>query len=308
MNFDNDSESNSQIVLNRLPSLMALRCFEAAARTENFSHAAKELHLTHGAISRAVRLLESDLEVTLFERRSRRVFLTDPGRKLFRAVHDGLGLIHQAVGELRTTVRHRPLVLSCEPTLLMRWLIPRWPSFLAAHPDLTIHLVAGGGPVQFENGVDFAIRRDDFEWPTSIRATHLFNEKTGPVCSPGSEAQFFYSSGTTKSFLRNSVLLQTRTRPDAWEKWATVSGKAVTGNQVQVFEHFYFSLQAAIAGLGVAIGPWHLVQDDIKNGLLRAPMGFIEEGSSYYLLSPQVRGENGVHMLLLKWLRSIDIH
>lgn len=122
---DNNRELDSQITVDRLPSLMALRCFEAAARAENFSRAAAELHLTHSAISRAVRVLEDDLGLALFERRSRRVFLTDAGRRLFSAVHNGLGLIQQAVGELRTSARHRPLVVSCELTLLMRWLIPR---------------------------------------------------------------------------------------------------------------------------------------------------------------------------------------
>lgn len=81
----------------------ALRCFEAAARLENFSHAANELHLTHGAVSRAVRLLEDELGVALFERRSRRVFLTDAGRTLARAVGNGLDLMRQAVGELRAS-------------------------------------------------------------------------------------------------------------------------------------------------------------------------------------------------------------
>ena len=132
---DRHSESGSLAVNQRLPSLLALRCFEAAARLENFSRAADELHLTHGAISRAVRLLEDELDVTLFERRGRRVFLTEVGRTLARAVSGGFGLMRQAVGELRASAHQaRRLVLSCEPTLLMRWLIPRWPAF---HNDLS---------------------------------------------------------------------------------------------------------------------------------------------------------------------------
>lgn len=78
---DHHGESSSPSSDDRLPSLLALRCFEAAARLENFSRAADELHLKHGAVSRAVRMLEDDLGVALFERRSRRVFLTDAGRR-----------------------------------------------------------------------------------------------------------------------------------------------------------------------------------------------------------------------------------
>ncbi|WP_291973524.1 LysR family transcriptional regulator [Candidatus Symbiopectobacterium sp.] len=80
-----------------------MRCFEAAARFENFTCAAEALHLTHGAISRAVRMLEDDLGVALFERRSRRVFLTQAGRTLAQAVNEGLTVMQRATNELRAS-------------------------------------------------------------------------------------------------------------------------------------------------------------------------------------------------------------
>ncbi|MGR7923225.1 LysR family transcriptional regulator [Zobellella denitrificans] len=113
---------------------------------------AERLSLTHGAISRAVRLLEDELGVALFERRGRRVFLTDAGRKLAEAVRQGFGVIAATARELRESGKGRPLTISCEPTLLMRWLIPRLPQFQALHPDVSVQLVAGGGPVGFEGG------------------------------------------------------------------------------------------------------------------------------------------------------------
>lgn len=298
-------EPGSQITDARLPSLVALRCFEAAARAENFSRAADELHLTHGAISRAVRTLEDDLGLPLFERRNRRVFLTEAGRKLFQAVHEGLGLIQQATRELRSSLRQAPLVLSCEPTLLMRWLIPRWPAFQAQHPDTAVHLVAGGGPVAFDAGIDLAIRRDDFAWPATVHAEPLLTEKTGPVCSPGQVAAFFSTRGTQTRLRTAAVRLQTRTRPQAWAQWARASGQRQPTGAEQAFEHFYFSLQAAVAGLGVAIGPWHLVCDDIASGLLVAPLGFTEDGSRYHLLSPRAAIATGPQAQLLAWLRSV---
>jgi len=112
---EGNSDYNSPISEARTPSLLALRCFESAGRFENFARAAEELHLTPGAISRAVRLLEEDLGVDLFERRSRRVFLTDAGRRLAKAVSEGLGVMSQAVrGIRRDSRRARQLVLSCE--------------------------------------------------------------------------------------------------------------------------------------------------------------------------------------------------
>lgn len=305
MNSDRYGESDSQQGEVRLPSLLALRFFETAARFENFTRAAEALHLTHGAVSRAVRAIEDELGVALFERRSRRVFLTDAGRRLARAVHDGMALMHQATRELRASARtEQRCVLSCEPTLLMRWLIPRWPDFQARHPEIDIPLVAGGGPFAFGNGIDLAIRRDDFTWPETWHAVPLFGEKIGPVCRPDKAHTWFISKRGQATLRRDVPRLQTRTRPSAWRAWATAAGQSLPDAPEQTFEHFYFSLQAAVAGLGVAIGPWHLVRDDIDTGVLVAPMGFVDDGSRYCLLSPSPLATTGPQQKLLRWLQT----
>lgn len=301
-----DGEFNSQSIVSRLPSLMALRSFEAAARQENFSQAAAELHITHGAVSRAVRLLEEELGVLLFERRSRRVFLTDAGRTLARAVGEGLGVMQKAVDALRASARaQQRWVLSCEPTLLMRWLIPRWPAFQAKHVGIDIHLAAGGGPVSFTSGLDLAIRRDDFDWPESYHAEFLFEEKVGPVCQPDKISRWFTSSDEGLLLSQGAEYLHTRTRPDSWHEWASATGVTATGTKGQIFDHFYFSLQAAVAGLGVAIGSRYQVCDDLKSGVLAAPLGFVADGSRYYLLSPEPFEPGSVRAELLAWLRTL---
>ncbi|MFC4297528.1 MAG: LysR family transcriptional regulator [Castellaniella sp.] len=303
---DCDGELNSPFSHERLPSLLALRCFEAAARLEHFSRAAAELHLTHGAVSRAVRLLEDELGVPLFERRSRRVYLTDAGRTLARAVGGGFDLMRQAVGELRASVRQsQRWVLSCEPTLLMRWLIPRWSDFQARHPGIDVHLVAGGGPVSFDGGIDLAIRRDDFPRPDAMHAESLFAERVGPVCRPDKAAGWLSSKKGAVTLRAAAPRLHTRTRPGAWREWAAASGRTVPDVPGQTFDHFYFSLQAAVAGLGVAIGPWHLVRDDLDSGVLAAPLGFVEDGSQYCLLSPQPVQAGSPPADLLAWLRAV---
>ena len=299
---EENSDYNSLISETRMPSLLALRCFESAARLENFARAADELHLTPGAISRSVRLLEEDLGVDLFERRSRRVFLTEPGRRLAKAVSEGLGLMNQAVRGIRSDARRaRRLVLSCEPTLLMRWLIPRWSDFQTHHQGLDIHLVAGGGPFSFNQGIDLAIRRDDFPRPPGYHAETLFPERVGPVCRPDKVAEWFGKN--RKSLLASAPRLQTTSRPTAWQEWANAKGLPTPTMEMQSFEHFYFSIQAAVAGLGVAIGPWHLVRDDIESGVLAAPLGFVEDGSRYCLLSPAAPKPGSMEMALLNWLQ-----
>lgn len=302
MNGEIESPSNDA----RLPSLLALRCFEAAARLEHFSRAADELHLTHGAVSRAVRLLEDELGVALFERRSRRVYLTGAGRSLAEAVSGGFDLMRNAVSELRVSTRQkRRWVLSCEPTLLMRWLIPRWPDFQSLHPEIDVHLVAGGGPFSFASGIDLAIRRDDFARPANYHAELLFAERVGPVCRPDKVAAWCKAKPKHTTLSPQAQLLHTRSRPGAWQHWAVATGQPLPVGTGQSFEHFYFSLQAAVAGLGVAIGPWHLVRDDLDSGLLAAPLGFVEDGSHYYLFSPHSFDDNSPLASLLEWLRQM---
>lgn len=302
MNSDNIGEKNSRKTGRPLP-LGELRCFEAAARLESFTQAAQGLNLTHGAVSRAVRALEDELGVALFERRHRRVLLTAAGRKLFQATQQAFGILDHTALELRQQALDAPLVLSCEPTLLMRWLIPRLPAFQQAHPDINLQLVAGGGPFSFHDGITAAIRRNDFDWGKQVHSLALFSEKVGPVCQPGALSRMTIAEGSLLSLRPGAKLLHAATRPDAWWHWAQQQGMALVGHPEQRFDHFYFSLQAAVAGLGIAMGPWLQVRDDLAAGLLSAPFGFMPDGSGYYLLSPQPIVPGSALARLAEWLR-----
>ncbi|WP_439892932.1 LysR family transcriptional regulator (plasmid) [Ralstonia sp. 25C] len=284
-----------------IPSLLALRCFEAAAREESFTRAADALSLTHGAVSRAVRLLEDDIGVELFERRNRRVFLTQHGRKLADAVAHGFKLIEVACNELRELANGSSLTLACEPTLLMRWLIPNLAALQRAQPNLKLQLVAASGPA-LGQGADMAIRRNDIEWPEETEATMLFNERIGPVCRRESAHHYIGNHNGLPCIKNSAPLLHTKTRPDAWKTWSALTKTNLPNRNEKVFEHFYFSLQAATAGLGVAVGPWHLVRDDIENGLLDAPLGFVEDGSAYFLVSSRPTASSPSRAAVRDWL------
>ena len=153
----------------------------------------------------------------------------------------------------------------------------------------------------FGSGIDLAIRRNDFTWPDTYFSQHLFDEQIGPVCRPDMAAVFF---GADRIHM-NAKLLHTRTRPSAWTTWAEIIGDTHRSGNGQDFEHFYFSLQAAVAGLGVAIGPWQLVQNDIRDGLLVAPQGFHEDGSAYFLLSARELQSGSVSEMFGDWLRAV---
>ncbi|CAI1556220.1 LysR family transcriptional regulator [Serratia proteamaculans] len=302
MKTDRIGEKNSPSA-NRPLSLGGLRCFEAAARLESFTQAANSLSLTHGAVSRAVRGLEDELGVMLFERRHRRVYLTAAGRTLLQASQQAFGILEHSAQTLRQQAQDAPLVLSCEPTLLMRWLIPRLPAFQLAHPDINLQLVAGGGPFSFHDGISAAIRRNDFDWGDKLHSVALFKERVGPVCKLGMLRRFVIANGGQPQLSQDAVLLHSATRPDAWRQWAQVQGVALAGRSEQRFDHFYFSLQAAVAGIGIAIGPWQQVRDDVASGLLCAPFGFSSDGSGYCLLTPQEIRPGSALARLADWLQ-----
>lgn len=281
-----------------LPPLAALPAFEAAARHQSFSRAAEELHLTHGAISRAVAQIEERLGVDLFVRRNRRVWLTAAGERLLKATSSALDGLDHAVEEIHRHDGTSPiLTVSCEPSLAMRWLMPRLGAFRQANPDLNIDLRLAGGPVDLlSDGCDVAIRRADYGISEHYITTHLWAEYAGPVCDPECWENILVSD------LSNARWLHTRTRPDAWDAWKRASGIAVSPASEQYFDHFFFALQAAVNGLGTAIGPLPLVYDDLAAGRLIAPHGMAPTGFDYVLITLDPPGRDPRIGLFFDWL------
>src|SRR5882757_11185148 len=274
----------------RLPPLKALPAFEEAARHQSFSAAARELNLTHGAISRQMKSLETHLGVRLFRRLNRRVELTEAGAAFLPAARTALDAVEASAARLSAATRHGPLVVSCLPTFMMRWLIPRLYDFNARHPSIDVRLSASSAPVDFaREGVDVAIRIGAPPWPEGIEAQAFMNEEIGPVCSPALAARL-----RRPADLQHHPLLHTETRGDAWPDWlGRRKTTTIDATKGQRFEHFYFLLEAAVAGLGVAVAPRPLVMEDLKLGRLVAPFGFVKSGRRYCLLHPAEMAEVG---------------
>lgn len=296
----NLSEFDSQIVDN-LP-LAAFRCFEAAARLESFTLAADELGLTHGAVSRAVKSVEDHVGMLLFDRRNRRVYLTDAGRTLSETISVSFSSIRATVRELRRRSSKGTIVLSCESTLLMRWLIPALPEFHAEHPDISLQLVAASEILAFEReGADVAIRRGQSGWLDDMSVVPFMEEWLGPVCSPRFAArQGLPETGT--SGLSGSALLQARTNLSAWAQWAQLAGSTPQNTASEIFDHPYLTLQAAASGLGIAIGSHATVKHDLESGVLVAPFGFYRDVSNYNLLIPARIADEPRICALSSWL------
>jgi len=274
----------SQTHMSELPPLPALRAFEAAARLSSVSRAAEELHVTHGAVSRHIRTLEEALGAPLFTRQGRGLVLTPDGERLREASGEAFGRLREAWRGLRRRPGNAPLVLGCSGSLLARWVIPRLARLAEDLPQLTLHLSATEhAPGADLGGLDAALLLASSPWPANWRVSALAPERIGPVLSPRM-AEAANWAGRPAAALAGLPLLGTRSRPQAWPDWAAAHG--VTPATLQVsdeYEHLLYLLEAAAAGLGIAIAPEPLVADDLASGRLIAPWGFVATPASWVL-------------------------
>ncbi|HGF7478420.1 TPA: LysR family transcriptional regulator [Vibrio mimicus] len=276
--------------------LKSFHIFHVAASSASFSEAANRLNITHGAVSKQIKVLETYLAQPLFYKQGRNMLLTKEGEVLksytvqaFQALEAGVDKLMQA--------KHQYLEVSCEPTLTMRWLMPRLSAFNEGF-EADVRLSTAGGSVTLgSTGLSMAIRRDDFTPLRQYQKTKLVEEWVGPVFSPNYWQQ-------VKNNLSAVKLLHSQTRPKAWQEWMICAEQnEMRDNAAQFFAHFYFCIQAAVDGLGATMGSYPLVIDDLKRGNLVAPFGFVESGHNYVLLS-QDRALSELELKFQSWLQA----
>ena len=285
----------------RLPPMKALAAFELAAEHLSLSKAADDLFLTHGAISRQVKGLEEYLGAPLFHRHNRRIELTQAGRDFLSTIRLALDLIERGASEVTKASRQGPLVVSCLPTFMMRWLIPRVHDFNERYPEIEVRLSASPGPADLERGdVDVTIRLDDTPWPNDVVANPFLAEEVGPVCSP---ALLERRPVIEPADLRQHPILHTETRPQAWTQWTAAMGvDDLPLDRGTRYEHFYYMLEAAAAGLGTAIVPLPLAADDLTAGRLVAPLGFTPSGRTYHVIHRHASAQPSAAATFARWL------
>jgi LysR family transcriptional regulator, glycine cleavage system transcriptional activator len=266
--------------MNRMPPLNALRAFEAAARHGSFKRAANELNVTDGSVSRHVALLESWFGVSLFHRLNRQVALTSDGLSLFSEISPALGRIRAVSSKLSRS--RQPLLISVNapPTFTMHWLIPRLTEFFRKHPTIDINLTTSIKPVDFITAdYDVAIRRSPPGEQINCEAREILAELRTPVCSP----KLSLLKRQERPDLRGQTLVHTATSPSAWADWLSTHGQmGLTPGSALHFEEMYFSVQAAINGLGFAIVPATIVIDDVLAGRLTFPFGVFDPRENHY--------------------------
>ncbi|RVU14765.1 LysR substrate-binding domain-containing protein [Methylobacterium oryzihabitans] len=250
--------------------LNALRAFEVAARLGSMNAAAVELGVTPGAISRHVKTLEDRFGLPLFERHPRAIVPTREGAQLASELAEVFERMQIAVSR----VQPGPLTLSCSSTVMMRWLIPRLKNFKKSHGSIDLRLNVSYDDIDFiRDEISIAIRTSIYRAPTGATAERLIREEIGPVCHPEYANRLDFSQPEDTARAR---ILGSATRPQAWSDWALATGRPdLRITQNEVYEHFYLVIQAAACGLGLALAPRFLVEDEIRSGHLVAPIGFV---------------------------------
>lgn len=286
-----------------LPPLNALRAFEAVARLGSVKQAGIELNVTHGAISRQLKSLEEALGFALLEKEGRGVKLTDAGMRLRDAAGEAFERLRSACAELQRQTAEAPFVLGCPGSLLARWFIPRLDRLNRELPELRLQLSASEGELDPRRaGLDATLWYAEPPWPADMQVFELAVESIGPVLSPYHPRCATWRDSAPQALL-GEPLLHTASRPQAWPSWARSKGLEPDALQFgQSFEHLYFLLEAALAGLGVAIAPQQLVADDLAAGRLLAPWGFVETSARLALWVPARRVDRRAERLA-EWLR-----
>ncbi len=287
----------------RLPPLIAVRYFEAAARHLSFTKAAQELHVTHSAVSHQIKALEEWLGVPLFRRLNRSLMLTEAGQAYARPVRESLEKLGEASRALRSREQTGTLTVSVMPSFAAKFLVPRLGSFRHAHPDIDVRISANERLVDFaREDVDVAVRYGRGNWP-GLRVDWLVRENLFPVCSPK------LLSGpiplATPADLLQHTLMHDSDWPDSmWPRWLSVAGvKADQRKPSLSFNYSNLMIQAAIDGLGVALSQEALVRDDLASGRLVRPFDIdMPSDYAYYAVAPEATAERPKVKAFREWL------
>jgi DNA-binding transcriptional LysR family regulator len=286
-----------------LPSLTSLQCFEAAVRHMNFTQAARELNVTQSAVSRQIRQLEEHLGRPLFRRVKQRLELTEPGRSYAAAGRRLLAAAEAATLQLMAYGGGGgELTVALLPTFGSRWLIPRLGDFTSRYPDVQLNLVTQVRPLDFaECDIDVAIHFGGPSWPGAV-CHRLMGEVVVPVAAPSLLAG--RSRPMRPADVGRFTLLQHVTRPEAWQEWLRACGvKNVDGRAGPRFEQFYMVIQAAVAGLGLAVLPEFLIQEELSCGRLVVVIDRpVTSEYAYYLVHPEAKSDLRRVAAFREWL------
>jgi LysR family glycine cleavage system transcriptional activator len=284
------------------PSISSVRAFEAAGRLLSFTRAAEELNVTQSAVSHGVRDLEERFGLPLFVREGRNLSLTDAGRLYLPFAAEAVGRLRMGERALLDPQRRaRVLTVSVSPSFAAKWLAPRLAAFSSEHSDLDLHISANPQHVDFSDGeIDMAVRHGDGSWP-DLDCTRLCAETVFPVCSPALMKELGIR---TPADLARCVLIHHRSA-EAWTSWLRAFAR-VTPSKLSrgpVFNEMSLTIDAAIAGQGVALARSARAQRDLDEGRLARPVKQETPAQfAYWIVCPPDTAANPKIVRFREWL------
>ncbi|MCG6200828.1 transcriptional regulator GcvA [Psychromonas antarctica] len=285
-----------------LPPLNALRSFESAARNVSFTRAASELFVTHGAISKQVKILEEHLGITLFLRQHCKLLLTDEARLYLPHVQTALQTISNATLALQSQpLRLQSLSVNVLPSLTISLLIPRLGDFKSRYPNLYVDLSSSDLPVDFSKCEYDVVIRSATSHPQGVNAIKLMDEDLCLVCSPRVAEQM-----QSLDDINKMTLLKHTLRPKLWQAWAKEVNVQITTDKKYGMAHFSMLLQAAVNDMGVALIPRTFIEKQLADGSLVIPFSapFISP-YCYYLLMPNSTNQSFKVQAFIDWILEI---
>ncbi|AYD66109.1 transcriptional regulator GcvA [Achromobacter sp. B7] len=268
--------------LHRLPNLLTLRAFEAAARHQNFSRAADEMHVTHGAVSHQIRALEQDLGVALFTRHGKRLTITLQGAQFAQAVRRALQDIAQATQAIREESRQKRITVSSIPSFAARWLAPRLGKFIEQNPGTELVLQTSGRLHDLvRDGIDVGIRFGQGQYP-GLAVQRLMGDSYYPVASPS------YNGGGLPATPQQLTPAQLLRSDEPWLPWFQAANLTLAEPAGGVrFQDLSMLIRSAVAGNGIALVRHVVAMQEIASGeLVRLFDVAVKSPWHYYLACP----------------------
>jgi len=284
----------------RLPSLNAVKAFEAAARNKSFARAAEELFVTPGAVSQQVKSLETELGFKLFRRERQRLVITDAGREYLAVVREALDQIALGTERLMRRQRTGVLTVSVSPDFAAKWLVNRLGRFAKSHPEIALRVVASDQHVDFaREDADLAVRHGNGQWP-ELDVVRLCAERLFPVCSP--KLLRGRNRVTSAADLLKFPLLRLDDWTN-WGRWFEAAGVTTPPMPGPVLNRASMLIDAAIEGQGIGLARTALAAWDIIHGRLVRPVNVsVAMGNTYWIVCPKATASIAKIATFRQWL------
>jgi len=285
-----------------LPALNAVRIFEAAARFQNFTKAADEIHITQGAVSKQIKLLEQQLGCKLFTRTGPILKLSEAGKEFQAIAEESLSIIRRGTARIRNRSINTPLTVSLLPSFAHNWFLPNLASFEQKHPEISLRLAPSYHSVDLDadSDIDLAIRLGRGDWP-NLHTLQITEDELVPVCIPKIASELINVSD-----LEEQRIIVDSSSYDEWDRWKTKAGLSYTAKDCLYLDDVNLQLAAALEGRGICLARKSFITAHLALGNLVQPFELsIYSKFNFYLVCPANRLDEQKISTFYQWIKSI---